>query len=85
ATLVLPTDASVSPTARDSLDEALLAAESLDPALAKQLVFLARAAFDNAFVGVVGLAVIMLLATAGTVWWVTRRPTATGPARMPVR
>lgn len=85
ATLVLPTDASVSPTARDSLDEALLAAESLDPALAKQLVFLARAAFDNAFVGVVGLAVIMLLATAGTVWWVTRRPTVTGPARVPVR
>jgi len=78
-------DSSVSPTARDSLDEALLAAESLDPAPAEQLVFLARAAFDNAFVGVVGLAVIMLLATAGTVWWITRRPTATGPAGVPLR
>lgn len=85
ATFVLPEGTGVSQTARDSLDEALLAAERLDPALAERFVELARTAFDNAFVGVVGLAVAMLLATASAIWWATRRPPAISRAHMPLR
>lgn len=62
AMLVLP--GGIEAAARDSLDEALLAAESLPPDAAKVLVDLARDAFDKAFVGVVATAVAMLIACA---------------------
>lgn len=64
AALVLPAGVAAEQQARDSLDEALVAAERLEPALAESLVAQARAAFDQAFVGVVALALAMLLATA---------------------
>ncbi|MGO4838719.1 MFS transporter, partial [Rhizobiaceae sp. 2RAB30] len=65
ATLVLP--AGIDAVASDSLDEALIVAESLAPDAARDLVALARAAFDNALVGVVAIAVAMLFATAAAI------------------
>lgn len=65
AMLVLP--GGIDAVARDSLDEALIVAESLAPDVARDLVALARAAFDNAFVGVIAIAVAMLFATAAAI------------------
>lgn len=64
AALVLPRGLAADETARDSLDEALIAAEGLDPLQAQRLIELARASFDHAFVWVVAIAAVMLLATA---------------------
>lgn len=85
AALVLPGGLAVDPTARDSLDEALMAAESLDPAAAESLVGLARAAFDQAFVSVVALAAALLLATAAAIRMANRPAARNSPARVPVR
>ena len=76
AAMVLPEGSGAVTAARDSLDEAIMAAEKLEPLMAERLVGVARAAFDQAFVGVVALAVAMLLATAFAILWSTRR----GPA-----
>lgn len=54
----------VATPARDSLDEALILAETMNPADADALAALARTAFDQAFIGVVSVAVVMLIATA---------------------
>ncbi|WP_448952490.1 MFS transporter [Labrys neptuniae] len=64
ATLVLPADLPVAPGVRDSLDEALLAAEALPPQAAEILTRSARAAFDQAFLGVVLVCALLFLATA---------------------
>ncbi|WP_026381187.1 MFS transporter [Afifella pfennigii] len=57
--MLLPED--VAAQARDSLDEALLLAERLEPLEAWQLASLARQAFEQAFVGVIGLAAFLLI------------------------
>lgn len=62
--LTLPDDLGVPATARDSLDEALLIAEDLSPAAATELVRLARAAFDQAFLAVLGASAALLFASA---------------------
>jgi len=70
ARLALPQG--VSPTARDSLDQALLAAESLPPAVAQNLIALAQTAFDQAFNVVVWVTAALLLLCAGALAWVSR-------------
>lgn len=71
AFLVLPEGASIAPMARDSLDEALLLAETLPPDVAGELVARARLAFDQAFTAVVLVAAAMLFATGAVIWRVT--------------
>ena len=53
---------------RDSLDEALLAAESLPQAVAQSLVQAASTAFDKGFAAVLLLATGLLLITAWLAW-----------------
>lgn len=60
--------AGLSATAADSLDEALMIAEHLDPAAAAHLTALARSAFDEAFVGVIALATVLVMAAAVGIW-----------------
>lgn len=60
--------AGVDATAADSLDEALLASESLSDAAATQLRALARGAFDEAFVGVIAVAALLVLTVAFGIW-----------------
>ncbi|RJL20122.1 MFS transporter [Paracoccus siganidrum] len=62
--MVLPEGIVIGSQARDSLDEALILAEALQPAQAETVARLARTAFDQAFVGVVGVAVAMLILVA---------------------
>ncbi|XBS67980.1 MFS transporter [Acerihabitans sp. KWT182] len=57
---------------RDSLDRALLAAESLPPELAAAVVLTARSAFDHSFTAVMGTAMIVLLAAALGVYFSAR-------------
>jgi len=64
ASLLLPEALTVAPTVYDSLDEALLAAETLDGQTASQLILLARGAFDRAFVAVLFAAALMLATAA---------------------
>jgi len=66
ASLLLPETMAVAPTAYDSLDEALLAAEALEPQAASHLIALARGAFDQAFV-IVLIAAALLLAAAAVI------------------
>ncbi|AEC20903.1 putative methyl viologen resistance protein [Pusillimonas sp. T7-7] len=53
---------------RDSLDEAMRTAESLPVEAASNLLALAKAAFDQGFVVVMGSCAVLLLLTALTVW-----------------
>lgn len=62
--------------ARDSLDEALIIAETLSPAEADLLIETARTSFDRGFDGVMVIGVLLLLITAGVVWYCTRNVTA---------
>ncbi|SMO87423.1 MFS transporter [Paracoccus laeviglucosivorans] len=62
--MIPPDDIALAPQARDSLDEALILAEHLDPEMAAQVTALARAAFEQAFVGVIASAVVLLLVVA---------------------
>ncbi|SMH47931.1 MFS transporter [Azospirillum agricola] len=62
--MLVPQGIAIASEARDSLDEALVLAEGLAPLQAEQVVGVARAAFDQAFTGVVGVAALMLVAVA---------------------
>lgn len=68
ASLVIPAGYGVPDSARDSIDEALMAATSLPADEAATFVALARAAFDQAFVVVMATTLVLLLATSFTVW-----------------
>ena len=72
AFMVIPAGFAVPDRARDSIDEALLAAESLPPAIAANFIELARAAFDNAFIVVMLITVTLLWGTAIAIWWAMR-------------
>lgn len=73
--LRLPSGHSLPDTVRDSLDEALLAAERLAPHASEQLAGLARAAFDQGFIAVIGSATLLLVAAAlWTGWQLRRKP-----------
>ena len=78
--MVLPEGIVIAPQARDSLDEALILAAELDAGQAEQVGALARSAFDHAFVGIVGVAVVLLLLVALAVRW--KAPAAGGAGRL---
>lgn len=77
ATLVPPAGLAVPDAVRDSIDEALLAAEKLPPEAAATLTSLSRLAFDQAFVVVLVVATALILASAFAIW----RSTARAPAQ----
>lgn len=56
----MPTDLRVDPTAYDSLDEALLLAETMPHEQAARLTELARAAFEQSFIWVTSAAILLL-------------------------
>lgn len=58
----------LSATVADSLDEALLIARTLDPVAGADLTVMARAAFDEAFVGVITLAAVLVISAAFGIW-----------------
>ncbi|MEP0191979.1 MAG: hypothetical protein ABJE00_16400, partial [Erythrobacter sp.] len=64
--MIVPTG--LNTTVADSLDEALLVAETLSKPEASQLIALAREAFDEAFVGVVAVAAVIILGAAFGIW-----------------
>lgn len=72
AALVMPDGLGIPAAARDSLDEALLAAEALAPDAASAVTALARAAFDRAFEGVIVAAAALLFAGAAAIAFVDR-------------
>lgn len=72
AALVMPEGLGAPAAARDSLDEALSAAEALAPDAASTLIALARAAFDRAFEGVIVTAAALLFAGAAAIVFVDR-------------
>ncbi|MNT43008.1 Methyl viologen resistance protein SmvA [compost metagenome] len=65
--LAVPAGVSAATAARDSLDEALIVAESLPADLAATLTALARSAFETGYAAVIATATLMLLATAAFV------------------
>lgn len=67
ASLILPSGADIPSVVRDSLDEALLAAQSMPANDANALTALASQAFENAYVAVViATAALLLVATVAT-------------------
>ncbi|RYJ61314.1 MFS transporter [Pseudomonas songnenensis] len=74
AAIVTPKAMALPDLARDSLDGALIAAESLPDAIAAPLISLAHGAFDNAFVAVMIAVVALLGITSGGIALCTRRP-----------
>lgn len=72
ARLDLPADSALPASVRDSLDEALLAAERLAPHTASQLADMARQAFDAGFVAVLASATALLVATGLWAAWNAR-------------
>ncbi|MGO1161558.1 MFS transporter [Brucella pseudogrignonensis] len=67
ASFVLPAGSNIPPIVRDSLDEALLAAQSMPAGDANALITLASQAFENAYVAViVSAAILLLIATVAT-------------------
>ncbi|MES2246131.1 MAG: MFS transporter [Pseudomonadota bacterium] len=78
AALVIPDGLAVPASAGDSIDAALLAAETLPAPIASQLVALAHTAFDQAFFSVMGVAVAIVIAAACAVAFLgwRARPTA---------
>jgi len=75
ASLILPAGTRIPPIVRDSLDEALLAAQSMPSDEAGALIKLASSAFENAYVAViVATAVLLVIATIAT-YTVQRRKT----------
>jgi DHA2 family multidrug resistance protein-like MFS transporter len=71
--LRLPAATALPDSVRDSLDEALLAAEQLAPQAAGQLTQLARTAFGQGFTAVIGGATLLLICTALWTGWRLRR------------
>ncbi|PSJ59301.1 MFS transporter [Pseudaminobacter soli (ex Li et al. 2025)] len=80
ASFTPPANLDVPATVRDSLDEALLASEKLPPDAAAMLVSLGRAAFDQAFVAVLVVATVLILASAFAIRRTTSREARTRPA-----
>ena len=62
--LTLPDHIAIAPEVRDSLDEALILSEALPADQAAEVTSLARMAFENAFIGVTVVAVVVLIGVA---------------------
>ena len=73
ATLAIPDTLAVPASARDGIDGALLAAETLPTQAGTQLVALAHTAFDQAFFAVMAVAVAIVVAAACSVALLGRR------------
>lgn len=73
ASLVVPDGLTVPPIVRDSLDEALLAAENMPTDAGSALVEAAQSAFDQSFIVVLATATILLLASAFIIRTVSKR------------
>lgn len=73
AAMIVPEGSAVSAVVRDSIDEALLAADMLPTQAAQQLVALAHQAFDQAFGVVLLLALGIALVAAAAVAVLNRR------------
>lgn len=71
--MVLPEGIAIGPQARDSLDEALMLAAGLESGQSLQVTALARAAFDQAFTGVIAAAIACLLVVGLAVWKASRK------------
>lgn len=71
--IVLPAGLAVSPVVRDSLDEALMAAENLPAAAGSTLIESAQSAFDKSFVVVLATATIILFVAAFMIRSATHR------------
>jgi DHA2 family multidrug resistance protein-like MFS transporter len=69
--MILPAGTEHATQARDSLDEALMLADRLDPGQAERIITLARSAFDSAFIGVVFAAALLLFSVSLIVRWKT--------------
>lgn len=67
--LRLPESLALPDSVRDSLDEALLAADQLMPQAAHQLTELARTAFGQGFSAVIASATLLLVCTALWTGW----------------
>ncbi|CAB3836634.1 MFS transporter [Achromobacter mucicolens] len=74
--LSVPAGVTATGAARDSLDEALIVADSLPADLAATLASLARSAFETGYAAVIATATIMLLGTAAFVLLNRTRRTA---------
>ncbi|QOF81172.1 MFS transporter [Variovorax sp. 38R] len=81
AALVIPDGLVVPASASDSIDAALLAAETLPAPIASQLVALAHTAFDQAFFSVMTVAVLIVVAAACAVAFLGWRARPTGAQR----
>lgn len=77
ASLVIPEGAGIPAIVRDSLDEALLAAQSLPPADAQTLTALASAAFESAYVAVITATATLLSIATLVAYIIQRRKTVT--------
>ncbi|WP_328769413.1 MFS transporter [Devosia sediminis] len=76
---VLPDDFTAPTAARDSIDQAIIAAETMEPEAGRQLLEIARAAFDNGFVAAVWVvAAIVFVATAYIAYSTRKAPKLTG-------
>jgi DHA2 family multidrug resistance protein-like MFS transporter len=62
----------VAPIVRDSLDEAIMVAETLPQAQADLLLETARASFDQGFMGVIVFGIVLLITVIGVVGYSTR-------------
>ncbi|WP_341891092.1 MFS transporter [Variovorax sp. YR752] len=81
AALVIPEGLAVPTSASDSIDAALLTAETLPAPVASQLVALAHTAFDQAFFSVMTVAVLIVVAAACAVAFLGWRARPTGAQR----
>jgi len=73
ASMLLPDGLTVPATVLDSLDEALLAAEHLSDGGGVALIAVARSAFDQGFLMVLGVCAALLFAASVRVWLGARR------------
>ena len=74
ASLILPDSLSDKALAYDSLDQALLMAETMPQELAINLSELARDSFDKGYVAVLASCTAILLMAALAVWYFQRKP-----------
>lgn len=73
ASLTTPAGLVIPPEAHDSLDEALLAAETLPAQAGLKLIEIAKAAYDDSFIAVLLTSSLLLILTAVAVTVISRR------------
>jgi DHA2 family multidrug resistance protein-like MFS transporter len=76
AILVLPGGAASPPKAREGIDQALVAAQSLQPDAARLLIQAVHQAFDNAYFTALAVNALLLFAVAIMAWRARATPQA---------